>query len=148
MPFLQPVASGLPFSGCRSSLDDQGLPWYDAADDRPLPGGTAMIQCQDCEFFEHNAKGGFGFKCDPFRTIKEPECLTKWQLIKIEQMVQAYQATLDYYRRLAPLQEKMFRVMEREMDDLNESENWKLADDEEEDDDGPYDDEDRWGRPT
>jgi hypothetical protein len=105
-----------------------------------------MIQCQDCEFFEQNTKGGFGFKCDPFRNIKEPSCLTKWQLIKIEQMVQAYQATLDYYRRLAPMQEKMFRVMEREMDDLDESENWKLVEDD--DDEDGYDEEDRGDRPT
>ena len=104
-----------------------------------------MIQCQDCEFFDQNDNGGFAFKCDPFRNVKEPSCLIKWQLIKIEQMVQAYQATLDYYRRLAPMQEKMFRVMEREMDDLNESENWKVAEDDDED---GYDDEDHWDRPT
>ncbi|MFW6153680.1 MAG: hypothetical protein ACOC95_00510 [Planctomycetota bacterium] len=110
-----------------------------------------MIQCQDCEFFEQNSKGGFAFKCDPFHNIKEPSCLIKWQLIKIEQMVQAYQATLDYYQRLAPMQEKMFRVMEREMDDLNESENWKIADDDDDDDDDDdedgYDDEAPWDRP-
>lgn len=104
-----------------------------------------MIQCEDCEFFERNPNGGFNLKCDPFRNVKEPSCLIKWQLMKIEQMVQAYQATLDYYRRLAPMQEKMFRVMEREIDDLDESESWKLDDD---DDEESYDDGDGWGRPT
>jgi len=99
-----------------------------------------MIQCRDCELFERDASGRFAFKCDPFTNIKEPECLTKWQLIKIDQMVHAYQATLDYYRRLAPMQEKMFRVMEREMDEMDESEKWKVDDEE----DDPHDTDDDW----
>ena len=37
------------------------------------------------------------------------------------------------------MQEKMFKVMERELDTLNESEQWKIADDEtdNEDEGGP-----------
>lgn len=97
-----------------------------------------MIQCSQCEFFRRDANGRISFACDPFSTIKEPECLTKWQLIKTDQMVQAYQGTLAYYRRLAPMQEKMFKVIEREMDDINESEKWKLDEDE---DDAPAGDE-------
>jgi hypothetical protein len=97
------------------------------------PGGAeAMIQCTDCEFFKRNEDGEISFRCDPFSTIKEPQCLAKWQLIKINQMVAAYHATLEYYRKLAPMQEKMFKVMEREIDDMNEAERWKIADDEEE----------------
>jgi len=98
-----------------------------------------MIQCKDCEFF-HRGKGGeISFACDPFANIKEVECLTKWQLIKINQMVAGYHATLEYYRKLAPMQEKMFKVMERELDDLNEAEKWKVAEEEEppEEDDAP-----------
>ena len=72
--------------------------------------------------------------CDPFSNVKEPECLTKWQLIKINQMVAGYHATLNYYRKLAPMQEKMFKVMERELDGMSESDQWKIADDEKEDD--------------
>ena len=64
----------------------------------------AMIQCKDCEFFSRGASGEITFSCDPFTNIKEPECLAKWQLIKINQMVASYQATLDYYRKLAPMQ--------------------------------------------
>ena len=41
-------------------------------------------------------------------------------------MVQSYQATVAMYRRLAPLQEKMFRHMEREIDDIDESDKWKI----------------------
>ena len=98
-----------------------------------------MIQCKDCEFFQRGQHGELAFKCDPFVTIKEPECLAKWQLIKVNQMVASYQATLEYYRRLAPMQEKMFKVMERELNDIDEGEKWKIADDDE-DQDGDHPD--------
>jgi len=91
-----------------------------------------MIQCEECEFCRRSDSGEVSFSCDPFRNIKEPECLAKWQLIKINQMVAAYQATLEYYRKLAPMQEKMFKVMEREIEDMSEAEKWKVADDDEE----------------
>jgi hypothetical protein len=95
-----------------------------------------MIQCQDCEFCHRSAAGEITLSCDPFANIKEPQCLIKWQLIKINQMVAGYHATLNYYRKLAPMQEKMFKVMERELDGMSESEQWKIADDEKEDDGG------------
>jgi len=102
-----------------------------------------MIQCQNCEFFQRSPSGEITFACDPFTNIKEPDCLAKWQLIKINQMVASYQATLSYYRKLAPMQEKMFKVMERELDTLNESEQWKIAEDEDGDEgDAPADDAD------
>ncbi len=91
-----------------------------------------MIQCEQCEFYHRSESGEVTFSCDPFRNVKEPECLAKWQLIKINQMVAAYHATLDYYRKLAPMQEKMFKVMEREIDEMDEAEKWRVADDEEE----------------
>jgi len=103
-----------------------------------------MIQCKDCEFFSRGAGGEIAFSCDPFTNIKEPECLTKWQLIKINQMVAGYQATLDYYHKLAPMQEKMFKVMERELDDISETEKWKIADEDEEHQDP---DKDKFGDP-
>lgn len=90
-----------------------------------------MIQCHECEHFHRNEDGEMSFSCDPFHTIKESECLAKWQLIKINQLLATYQATLDYYRKLAPLQEKMFKVVERELDDMSESEKWKAADEDE-----------------
>jgi len=105
-----------------------------------------MIQCKDCECFNRDEDGRVSFSCDPFSNVKEPECLAKWELIKIDQMVQAYHATLDYYRRLAPMQEKMFKVMEREMDDLNEADRWKVDEDEDEDQD-EEEEEEEWARP-
>ena len=89
-----------------------------------------MIQCKDCEFCKTEPSGQLSFSCDPFANVKEPECVNKWLLLKIDLMVQAYQATLEYYHRLAPLQERMFKHVERELDDIDESEKWKTDDDE------------------
>jgi hypothetical protein len=103
-----------------------------------------MMQCQSCEHYHRDENGQIRFSCDPFGTVKEPECLQKWQLIKINQMVEAYQATLGYYRKLAPLQDKLFKAMERELNDMDESEKWKQ--DEEEDDQERPEGEDDPGR--
>jgi len=89
-----------------------------------------MIRCEDCEHFHRDDQGRINFTCDPFSTIKEPDCLQKWQLIKINQMVQAYQATLGYYRKLAPMQDKLFKAMERELDEMQEGDSWKYDEDE------------------
>lgn len=93
-----------------------------------------MIQCSECEHFTRGPGGQVVFRCDPFSNIKEPECLAKWQLIKIDTMVRSYQATVAMYNRIAPLQEKMFKHMEREMGDIDEADRWKYDD---EDDDNP-----------
>ena len=102
-----------------------------------------MIQCSECEYFHRGPDGAVGFSCDPFGTIKEPECLVKWQLIKLDTMVRAYQTTVEMYQRLAPLQEKMFRHMEREIDDVDEADRWKQGN---EDEDEDPDDEDEFDR--
>ena len=103
-----------------------------------------MLQCEDCEFFRpgpgsHTVRSGLPdpsqLTCDPFSTIKEPECLLKWQLIQLGTVAKSHQATLDMYRRIAPLQEKMFRHVEREIDDADQADSWKNTDDEEDPDD-------------
>ncbi|MCK4658200.1 MAG: hypothetical protein KAV82_01645 [Phycisphaerae bacterium] len=103
-----------------------------------------MIQCSECEHFHRSPDGEVSFTCNPFHNIKEPQCLTKWQLIKLDTMVQAYQATLRMYERLAPLQEKMFRHMEREIQEQEDAENWKYSayDDDDDDDSDSEEDED------
>lgn len=98
--------------------------------------GPAMLRCEDCEFFRRGVDGEPRLLCDPFSTIKEPECLMKWQVAQLRVLVRSHQATLDMYRRLAPLQEKMFKHMEREIDEADESDRWKMPDDE--DDDDPF----------
>ena len=98
-----------------------------------------MLQCENCEMFRKGADGSPELLCDPFSTIKEPECLAKWQLAQLNVIAKSHQATLDMYRRLAPLQEKMFKHMEREIDETEESESWKVQDDDEDDDeDDPF----------
>lgn len=98
-----------------------------------------MIQCKDCEFCKTETSGQLSFSCDPFANVKEPECVNKWLLLKMDLMVQAYQATLEYYHRLAPLQERMFKHVERELDDIDESEKWKTDDDEDQQETDPAD---------
>ena len=89
-----------------------------------------MIQCKDCEFCEMAPDGQVQLKCNPFSNIKEPECLTKWQLLRLDLMTRAYMMTVAEYRKLAPLQEKMFRRMSRELEDMDEADSWKQDEDE------------------
>ena len=93
-----------------------------------------MIQCKDCEFCEISDDGRRAFKCDPFVNIKEPECLTKWQLLRLDMLVASYQGMMKWYEKLAPIQDKMFKYMKREMDDIDESDQWKIDDEEDEED--------------
>ncbi|UCF00184.1 MAG: hypothetical protein JSV82_03700 [Planctomycetota bacterium] len=93
-----------------------------------------MIQCKDCEFCEISPENHRVFKCDPFVNIKEPECLAKWQLIRLDMLVASYQGMLKWYQRLAPLQDKIFKYMQREIDDIDESERWKADDEDQQQD--------------
>lgn len=92
-----------------------------------------MIQCKDCEFCEISPDGRRTFKCDPFVNIKEPECIAKLQLIRLDMLVASYQSMLKWYGKLAPLQDKLFRYMKKELEDLDETERWKLEPDEDDD---------------
>lgn len=95
-----------------------------------------MIQCKDCELCEMGPDGRRTFKCDPFTNIKEPECIAKWQLIRLDMLVASYQRMLSFYGKLAPLQSKIMKYMQKELEDLDETERWKLdAEDEEQEDD-------------
>jgi len=93
-----------------------------------------MIQCKDCEFCEIGPDGRKQFKCDPFSNIKEPECLQKWQLIRLDMLLASYQGMLKWQRKLAPLQDKIFKYMRREIEDMDDSENWKYDEDENDED--------------
>ncbi len=89
-----------------------------------------MIQCKDCEFCEMGEQGRRTFKCDPFVNIKEPECLAKWQLIRLDMLVMSYQEMLRFQSKFAPLQDKIMKYVKREMEDLDDSDRWKLDDEE------------------
>lgn len=96
-----------------------------------------MIQCKDCEFFEMGNDGKRTFKCDPFVNIKEPECVAKWQLLRLDMLLASYQGMQNWQKKLSPLQDKIFKYMEREMGDIDESEKWKLDDEDPSDENPP-----------
>jgi len=98
-----------------------------------------MIQCKDCEFFEQVVGDQVRLRCNPFTNIKEPECLVKWQLLRLDLMTRAYMATIAEYKRIAPLQEKLYRHMSREMEDMDEADQWKTGSEDEEPPESPDD---------
>ena len=87
-----------------------------------------MIQCKDCELCEIGPDNRRTFKCDPFSNIKEPECVAKWQLIRLDMLVASYQGMLKFQEKIAPLQDKIFKYMQREIEDMDETDSWKLDD--------------------
>ena len=93
-----------------------------------------MIQCKECEHYRL-VNGRAALACDPYSNIKEPECLAKWQILRLDQLETYVRGTIAYYNRLAPMQEKMFKVLEKEIDDMSEADQWKQVDDD--DDDSP-----------
>ena len=85
-----------------------------------------MIQCVNCELYEVGPNGSRTFKCDPFENIKEPECLLKWQLMRLDMLAATHQGMLGWQKKLGPLQDKLFNYMEREINEMNESEQWRI----------------------
>lgn len=86
--------------------------------------------------------GRIQLHCNPFTNVREPECLNKWVLLKLDIMVKSYQATLNFYQKLAPLQEKMLKHIEREIEDIEEADRWKYTEKEEKEEDPSDDDDD------
>ncbi len=101
-----------------------------------------MIKCSECEFFVRGPGAQASFRCDPFTNIKEPECLAKWQLIRLDMLLATYQDMVKWYGRLAPLQDKIYKFVQREINDMDESDQWKL--DHEEGQDGESDPTEDW----
>ncbi len=100
-----------------------------------------MLQCEQCEYFSRDeTTGRVTLLCNPFTTVKEPECLQKLQLLRLDGLFQSYQVMISWYQKLAPMQEKMFKMMKREIDDIDEADSWKDAYDE--DADVEFDDDD------
>jgi hypothetical protein len=105
-----------------------------------------MVQCKECEFFTRDeATGRIMLACDPFQTIKEPACLEKWQLLRLDSLLQSYHTTLRLNQKFAPMQEKMFEFLKREMNDADDSDSWKRSDDDQENpSDDDQQDKDDW----
>lgn len=87
-----------------------------------------MIQCHDCEFYEAADDGRRIFKCDPFNNIKEPECLLKWQLLRLDMLLAGYRGMSAWQEKMAPMQNKILKYIKREIEDIDESEKWKSDD--------------------
>ncbi len=96
--------------------------------------GEIMIQCKDCEFCQIDADSRRNFTCDPFINIKEPECIAKWQLIRLDMLLASYQGMLKWQGKLAPLQDKIIKYMQREINELDDTESWKIDGDDDDDD--------------
>ena len=90
-----------------------------------------MIQCTECEFFEMTADGKKILKCDPCASIKEPECLAKLQLFRLDILIAGYQGMMASQRKLAPVQDKLLRYVQRELEDLDEADKWKIDEEDE-----------------
>ena len=76
-----------------------------------------MIQCKDCEYFEMGPDGRRTFKCEPFTNIKEPECLAKWQLIRLDMLLASYQSMLKWQKEHAVRVEKAAKMAPSELTD-------------------------------
>ena len=96
-----------------------------------------MLMCKDCEFCRIGQDGQVQITCNPFTTIKEAECLLKHQLLRLDVMTRAYMTTIAEYKKIAPLQEKLYRHMSREVDEMDEADKWKIGGEEDEDDPPP-----------
>ena len=97
----------------------------------PLLRSTEMIQCHDCEYYEATDDGRRVFKCDPFQNVKEPECLLKWQLLRLDMLLAGYRGMSAWQEKMAPMQDKILKYIKREIEDIDESEKWKLDDEDE-----------------
>ena len=93
-----------------------------------------MILCKDCQFYHEDEHGRRIFACDPFNNIVEPECIQKWQLLKIEMLLSTYQGMSSMQQKMAPMQDKIFKYIKRELDDIDETDSWKYDEDDDNDD--------------
>ncbi len=77
-----------------------------------------MIQCADCELFVDGV-----LTCDPSANIKEPECLLKWQVVKLC----CIETHLELQTRLLPLTEQILQRVGGEIVERDEADDWKCG---------------------
>ncbi len=58
--------------------------------------------------------------------------MAKWQLIRLDMLTASYQQMLQWQQKLAPLQDKILKYMQREIEDIDESDRWKADEEDEE----------------
>ncbi len=67
----------------------------------------------------------------------------KWQLMRLDMLLSTQEALFRNNAKLAPLQDKLIRYVEKEIDDLDDADSWKYGDDGDPDDsDDDYADDD------
>ncbi len=87
-----------------------------------------MIQCKDCQYCQIEPEGRKIFSCDPFGTVVEPECLAKWQILRLDMLAASFRSMTSMQEKMAPLQNKIMKYVKRELDDIDESDKWKTDD--------------------
>ena len=90
-----------------------------------------MIQCKDCELYQEDGPNGRKFLCNPFGNIKEPECIGKWTVIRLEMLIAMQQNIQSSQDRMAPIQNKIIKYVQREIDELEENDGWKYNEEDE-----------------
>ena len=108
-----------------------------------------MIQCKDCELCDFNEGKGVVFRCNPFVNIKEAECIAKWQMMKIDLLIANQNMMMRSQQKLGPIQDKLIKFMEREIDDVEDTDSWKYPKDQNHSQDfnsdlDGFDDDDDW----
>jgi len=78
--------------------------------------------------------GRKAFRCDPFSNIKESECLLKMQIMRLDMLAASYRSMLGWQEKMGPMQNKLFKYVEREINDMDETEGWKYQEDDDVDD--------------
>src|SRR5262249_9056669 len=63
-------------------------------------GACIMIQCQNCEHYHAGEGGQVSFTCNPFGNIVEPECLQKWQLLRMTELTQKVDRLVAAYESM------------------------------------------------
>jgi hypothetical protein len=85
-----------------------------------------MIQCKDCELYRQEPDGRRVFLCDPFNNVKEAECLAKWQLLRLDMIAATQNSLAAAQAQMAPIQDKIMKYIKRELEDIDESDKWKI----------------------
>ena len=86
-----------------------------------------MIQCSECEFGKAMPNGNIEMTCNTARNIKEPECLTKWMLVRLCNIERMQIQALSVSRGLMPLQAKLLQHNCAQIDELHKGESWKYG---------------------
>ena len=53
---------------------------------------------------------------------------------RLRARIEAHRGLLSWYERMAPMQDKIFKYVQHELDDINEAERWKVPDEDDDDD--------------